>query len=44
MIHLEKVNWDNYEDALKLKVTKEQEDFVADNDISLINAFFSIIR
>ena len=42
MIHLEKVNWDNYKDVLKLKVTKEQEDFVADNDISLIHAFLAL--
>ena len=42
MIHLEKVNWDNYKDVLKLKVTKEQEDFVADNDISLIHAYLAL--
>lgn len=24
-IHLEKVNWDNYEKVLKLRVTKEQK-------------------
>ena len=38
-IHLEKVNWDNYEKVLKLKVTKEQENFVASNKASLIHAF-----
>ena len=42
MIHLEKVNWDNYEDVLKLKVTKEQEEYVAKNDISLIHAFLAL--
>ena len=42
MIRLEKINWDNYEDVLKLKVTKEQEDYVADNDTSLIHAFLAL--
>lgn len=42
MIHLEKVNWDNYEDVIKLHVSKEQEDFVADNDCSLIDAFLAV--
>ena len=41
-IHLEKVNWDNYEKVLKLKVTKEQENFVASNKTSLIHAFLSL--
>ena len=38
-IHLEKVNWDNYEKVLKLRVTKEQENYVASNKASLIHAF-----
>ena len=38
-IHLEKVNWDNYGKVLKLRVTKEQENYVAANDTSLIHAF-----
>ena len=38
-IHLEKINWDNYVKALKLRVTKEQENFVASNETSLIQAF-----
>ena len=38
-IHLEKVNWDNYVKVLKLRVTKEQENFVASNKASLIHAF-----
>ena len=41
MIHLEKVNWDNYEDVLNLNVRKEQENFVASNDTSLIHAFLA---
>lgn len=40
-IHLEKVDWDNYEKVLKLKVTKEQEEFVASNKASLIHAFLA---
>ena len=38
-IHLEKISWDNYVKVLKLRVTKEQEDYVASNKASLIHAF-----
>ena len=41
-IHLEKVNWDNYEKVLKLRVTKEQENFVSSNKASLIHGFLSL--
>ena len=41
-IHLEKVTWENYDDVLKLKVTKEQENFVASNRTSLIQAFLTL--
>ena len=42
MIHLEKVDWDNYEKVIKLHVAKDQEDFVADNDESLIHAYLAL--
>ena len=42
MIHLEKVDWDNYGKVLKLRVAKDQEDYVADNDCSLIHAFLAL--
>ena len=42
MIQLKKVDWDNYRDVIKLHVTKEQENFVADNDVSLIHAFLAL--
>lgn len=42
MVHLKKVDWDNYEEVLKLHVSKEQEDYVADNDMSLIHAFLAM--
>ena len=42
MIQLKKVDWDNYEDVIKLHVTKKQEFFVADNDESLIHAFLAM--
>ena len=42
MIHLEKVSWENYEKVLKLRVTREQMDFVASNDYSLIHAYLAI--
>ena len=38
-IRLEKVNWDNYYKVIKLKVSKEQKKFVADNKSSLAHAF-----
>ena len=38
-IHLEKVTWDNYGKVLNLRVTKEQQNFVASNKASLIHAF-----
>lgn len=41
-IHLEKVTWDNYEKVLKLRVNKEQREFVASNDYSLIHAFLAL--
>lgn len=40
-IHLEKVTWENYLSVLKLRVNKEQRDFVASNKASLIHAFLS---
>ena len=42
MVHLEKISWENYVDVLKLHVSKEQEDFVANNDVSLIHAFLAV--
>ncbi|MBP5408006.1 MAG: GNAT family N-acetyltransferase [Bacilli bacterium] len=42
IIHLEKINWDNYGKVLKLRVTKEQEDYVASNKASLIHAFIAL--
>ena len=41
-IHLEKISWDNYYQVLKLKVTKEQENYVASNKASLIHAFLEV--
>ena len=38
-IRLEKINWDNYRKVLKLRVNKDQENFVASNKASLIHAF-----
>lgn len=40
-IHLEKIGWDNYRKVLQLKVTKEQQNFVASNKASLIHAFIN---
>ena len=38
-IHLEKISWENYYKVLKLRVNKKQENYVAANDTSLIQAF-----
>lgn len=43
MIRLEKINGKNVWDALKLKVSDEQEKFVASNEISVIEAYTAII-
>ena len=41
MIHLERLTWDNYDDVLKLKVAKEQKEYIVPNSDSLIHAFFA---
>ena len=41
-LHLEKISWENYVKVLKLRVTKEQENFVASNKASLIHAFLEM--
>ncbi len=42
MLHFEKVNGKNVWDILKLKVTESQRDFVASNDVSIIEAYTAI--
>lgn len=42
MIKLERVNGKNVWDILKLSVAEEQKNFVAGNDISMIEAYISI--
>lgn len=42
MIRLEKINGKNVWEILKLKVRKEQEKFVAPNDLSIIEAYIAI--
>ena len=42
MIHLERLTWDNYDDVLKLKVAKEQKEYIVPNSDSLIHAFFAM--
>lgn len=39
-IHLEKLKWDTVDDVLKLRVSKEQKEFVARNSDSIIDAYF----
>ena len=42
MIRLEKINGKNVWDALKLKVSDEQKNFVAPNEISIIEAYTAV--
>lgn len=42
MIRLEKVNAKNVWEILKLHVAKDQEDFVAPNDLSIIEAYIAV--
>ncbi len=41
-IHLEKVTEDNVEDIVKLRVAKDQQDYIASNDWSLIDAYLAL--
>ena len=43
MLHLEKVNGKNIWDILKLQVSETQKSFVAANDISIIEAYITIL-
>ena len=40
-LRLEKVTYSNFEEILKLHVSEEQEDFVADNEFSLVDAYLT---
>ena len=42
MIHLEKINGENIWDILKLNVSDSQKNFVASNNISIIEAYIAI--
>ena len=42
MLHLEKINRKNIWEILKLKVSKSQKNFVASNDLSIIEAYLTI--
>ncbi len=41
-IHLEKITWDNYEKICRLRVTKEQDNYVARNQKSLVHAYLAV--
>ncbi len=41
-IHLEKLTWDTVDDVLKLRVSKDQKEFVARNSDSIIDAYFAL--
>ena len=41
-VHLEKITWDNYYKIARLRVTKEQDNYVARNTWSLIHAYIAL--
>lgn len=41
-VHLEKITWDNYYAITKLRVTKEQRNYVAENKWSLVHAYVGL--
>ena len=41
-IHLEKVTEDNVEDIVKLRIAKDQKEYIASNDWSLIDAYLAL--
>lgn len=41
-IRLEKITWDNYDKICRLRVTKQQDHYVARNDRSLIHAYLAL--
>ena len=43
-IHLEPINDDNFYAITKLRVRKEQKNFLADNKYSLVHAYLSVIN
>ena len=42
MLRLEKINRNNIWEILKLKVSESQKNFVASNDVSIIEAYLTI--
>lgn len=42
MLHIEKVNRKNIWEILKLKVSEQQKNFVASNEVSIIEAYLTI--
>lgn len=42
MVHLEKVNGENIWDILKLSVSESQKNFVASNEVSILEAYAAI--
>ena len=42
MLRLEKINRKNIWEILKLKVSESQKNFVASNDVSIIEAYLTI--
>ena len=44
MISFRKITWDNYREVLKLKVTEEQDDFIASNMFSLAQSYVALLN
>ncbi len=44
MITLEKITWDNFRAVIGLKVTKEQDEFIATNTFSLAQSYVALLN
>ena len=44
MISFRQITWDNYREVLKLRVTEEQDDFIASNVFSLAQSYVALLN
>lgn len=44
MVELRSITWDNWEECIKLKVTEEQDDFLASNIYSIAQSYVALLN
>lgn len=44
MIELRKITWDNWEECINLKVTEEQDNFIASNIYSMAQSYVALLN